>query len=195
MVMTAAEYRDQLMALAPPGAAWPREPDSTCGQLMQALADELARVDSRGDALIDETDTRTVVELLADWERVAGLPDACSGLGVTQQQRRAALTAALVTTGGQSRQYFIDLAARLGFAGATISEFDPHSVDQSVDAPLYGLEWRFAWLLSAPAAAVDQFKVSSNVDESLGEQAPQTRLECVINRLKPAHTVALFEYT
>lgn len=193
---TAADYQQQLNALLPPGALWEAlRQDENAQALLLALADEFARIDARADDLLRELDPRTVSELLAEWEAWAGLPDACSGLGETLQQRRDALHAALTSEGGQSRAYFIALAERIGFPGATITEFEPHTVEMSVDAPIYGTDWRFAWLLSVAMPAVIQFNVESSVDESLGEQAPTTRLECVINKLKPAHTVALFEYT
>lgn len=193
---TNADYQQQLNALLPPGQLWESlRQDENTQALLLALADEFARIDARADDVLRELDPRSVSELLAEWEAWADLPDSCSGLGETLQQRRDALHAALTSEGGQSRAYFIALADRLGFTGATITEFEPHTVDQSVDAPIYGADWRFAWLLSAVMPDVAQFNVESNVDESLGELAPTTRLECAVNKLKPAHTVALFEYT
>ena len=195
IAQTAEAYRDALISMLPPGAAWPTDPDSELGKLLLALGDELARIEQRGIDLLNESDPRGTLEMLTDWEGTFDLPDACSGLGVTLQQRREAVTALFTLVGGQSRQYFIDLAESLGFPGATITEFDPHTVDETVDAPIYGLEWLHAWQLTAALGDINQFNADSHVGESLGEETPITRLECVINRLKPAHTVALFEYT
>jgi uncharacterized protein YmfQ (DUF2313 family) len=192
----AADYQQQLNALLPPGALLESlRHDEAAQALLLALADEFARLDGRADDLLRELDPRSVSELLAEWEAWAGLPDTCSGLGETLQQRRDALHASLTAEGGQSRAYFVALAERLGFAGATITEYEPHTVEMSVDAPIYGTDWRFAWLLSVATPDVVQFNVESNVAEGLGEQAPTTRLECAINKYKPAHTIALFEYT
>lgn len=192
----ATNYQQQLAALLPPGPLWDSlRQDETAQALLLALADEFARIDARSDDLLRELDPRSVSELLAEWEAWAGLPDSCAALGVTLAERRAALHAAITSEGGQNRAYFITLAERLGFPGATITEFEPYTVDLSVDAPIYGADWRFAWRLSAVRPDVAQFNVESNVDESLGEQGPTTRLECAINQRKPAHTVALFEYT
>ncbi len=190
------DYTAQMNALLPVGKLWGslRE-DPIMQNLLAALATEFARVDVGAERLLNEFDARTTFDLLPEWEAFAGLPDACSGLGTTLQQRRDALFTALTSVGGQSRQYFIDVAARLGFAGATITEFEPHTVDASVDAPIYGQDWRFAWRVTAPMPAIQQMTVDADVDASLGEQAPTTRLECIINRFKPAHTIALFSYT
>ncbi|TKA91800.1 DUF2313 domain-containing protein [Guyparkeria sp. SB14A] len=194
---SAADYHAQLLALLPRGALWDalREPGTTAEQLLAAIAQEPARLDGRAIALLDELDPRTVVEMLEDWERWAGMPDSCSGLGATITQRREDLLARLTNTGGQSRRYFIGVAGRLGFPDAEILEYDPHTVEATVDAPIYGEDWAHAWTIRAPTPPIDQFNADSSVDESLGEAAPTTRIECVINRLKPAHTVALFEYT
>lgn len=196
MAHSSDEYAEQLAALLPRGTLWDslRQVDTLSYALLLGLAEELARVDGRAEQLIAETDPREVLDLLTEWEAFVGLPDACSPLGVTLQQRREALHARLTAEGGQSRADFIALAERLGFAGATITEYEPHTVDADVDAPLYGDDWRLAWQLSAPQAELRAFTVMSTVDESLGEQAPTARLECAINRTKPAHTIALFEY-
>ena len=195
--MFAAEhYANQLAQLLPPGKIWDdlRAQDSNAMLLLDAVAQEFARHDARADALLNETDPRSLLELITDWEDYLGLPDKCVGLGATLAQRREAVHAILTNTAGQSRQYFIGVAAELGFPDVAITEYDPHTVDASVDAPIYGIDWRFAWKLSAPQPDIEQFNADSSVDESLGEQSSTERLECVINFRKPAHTIALFEY-
>lgn len=77
MVLSAEAYLAQLQALLPPGSAWPRAANATLTKLLGALAEELARLDARALALIDEADGRSTLELLSDWERVCGLPDPC----------------------------------------------------------------------------------------------------------------------
>jgi uncharacterized protein YmfQ (DUF2313 family) len=64
---------------------------------------ELARLDVRASVLPQEVNPAASLELLPDWERVAGLPDKCSGvLEETLQGRRNALLTKLTSTGGQS---------------------------------------------------------------------------------------------
>mgnify|MGYP001809569769 CR=1 FL=1 len=76
--MTRDDYLAQLVALLPTGPAIPREPGGVLLRLLEAPAAELARVDLRGAALLDEADPRATAELLTDWQRAFGLPDACS---------------------------------------------------------------------------------------------------------------------
>lgn len=118
MGLSAEQYRAQLQALLPPGAAWTREPGSVLSQFLLALADELARVDLRADDLIAEVDPRTTFEMLSDWERVFGLPAPCVPAGQTTTERRNALVAKVTAVGGQSRAYFLAIANALGYVGA-----------------------------------------------------------------------------
>ena len=193
MGMTADDYLAQLQALLPQGPAWPRDAGATLTKLLHAMADELARVDGRAAQLIEEADPRTTAELLADWERVAGLPDSCVTAAQTTAQRRAALHARLTTLGGQNVSYFIALAASLGYT-VTITEFRLHTVEDDVEYPLYGHPWQFAWQINAPLNTVGTLSVTDTVADPLAWWGNEL-LECVIRRLKPAHTHTLFAYS
>lgn len=196
MGMTATDYLRQLQVLLPPGPAWPKDDAATLTRLLDALATELSRVDGRAQKLIEEADPRTVAALFADWERVAGLPDACAqafGGDQTMAQRRAALVGRLTTLGGQSPAYFIGLAATLGYA-ITITEFRAHCVNDDVEQPLYDTAWNFAWQVNAVLNTVTDITVDSTVDDPIAAWG-NALLECVIKRLKPAQTAVLFSYT
>ncbi len=193
MGMTAADYLAQLQALLPQGPAWPRESSANLTKLLRAMADEFVRIDGRASQLLEETDPRTTLELLADWERVAGLPDSCVTASQTTAQRRAALHARLTTLGGQSAAYFIALAESLGYT-VTITEFHLHTVEDDVDYPLYAAPWQFAWQVNAPQDTIGVFSVADTVDDPLAWWGNES-LECVIGRLKPAHTHVLFAYS
>lgn len=192
MRMTAAQYRSQLASLLPRGAAWPRAADSVLGRTLHAVADELARIDARVADLLDEADPRTTLELLSEWERAFGLPEKCLTLPDTLAERRSNLHEKVTRIGGQARAYFIDVAARIGFV-ITITEFRPFTVDDTVDDAIYGIDWTFAWRVNAPEVTVRFFTTNSGVDEALSDWGNHT-LECVLTRLKPAHTHVQFAY-
>lgn len=196
MALTAADYLAQLQALLPQGFAWPRQADAALTKLLLAWADEMARIDGRAVDLVDEADPRTTAELLADWERVAGLPDPCvAALGVSQTaaQRRAALVAKLTTIGGQSAAYYIALAASLGYT-ITVTEFSPFQAGSDAGDALTNDGWRFVWQVNAPEASIVEFAAGrSSAGEPLRAWGNEL-LECVINRLRPAHTHVLFAY-
>ncbi len=177
----------QLQALLPPGAAWPRDPDAELTKLLDPPATELARIDAFREELRRELDPRTTTELLSDWEATCELPSAG-----TLAERRDAVFAKVTERGGQSRPYFINLAAKLGFT-ITITNFAPHDDNANDAAPLYGTDWRFAFQINAPATTIREWTDISGDDEPLRTWGNQA-LEDAINEDKPAHTVALFTY-
>ena len=193
MALTTDHYLQQLQALLPQGPAWSREADAVLTKLLTAFAEEFARVDTRIDALLDEADPRTTNELLADLERVAGLPDLCTGIPETIALRRELLVAKLTNVGGQSKAFYIALAAKLGYA-ITITEFKRFRVTSRVNDPLNDADWAYAWRVNSAQDTVRKFTVAGRVNEPLATWG-NTALECVITRLKPAHTIVQFAYT
>jgi uncharacterized protein YmfQ (DUF2313 family) len=195
MAHSTEEYAQLLRNLLPSGAAFVRENGTNLEQLLLGLAVELSRVEDRADTLALEVNPLNSLELLPDWERATGLPDKCSGeLEDTLQGRRNAVVAKLASTGGQSIQYFIDLAAALGYT-ITITEFRPFEVGRStVGEALTNGPWQFAWQINAPGASPISFRVGlSTVGEAL-RVWDNTSLECKIGQLAPAHTVPIFVY-
>lgn len=192
---TANQYREQLKALLPPGRALTGERGSTLDALLDAMARELARLDARADRLTTEAVPSTTAELLVDWERVAGLPDSCSGLlAETQQGRRNDLVSKLVSRGGQSVAYFIELAAALGFE-VTIEEFHPFRAGfSSAGDPISNGDWVFTWRVRAPGETVMPFRAGqSAAGEPLATWGNE-KLECRIRKYAPAHTHVIFAY-
>ncbi|QBR31896.1 MULTISPECIES: YmfQ family protein [Pseudomonas] len=192
---TAADYLEQLKTLLPPGQAFPREAGTTLHDLLDGMSIELARVDGRGESLPKEANPASTNELLSDWERVAGLPDKCSrALEETLQGRKNALLTKLTSTGGQSPGYFIELAASLGYT-VTIEEYRPFRAGHSSAGDLLtNGPWIFTWLIRAPEVSVTEFRAGlSGAGERLRTWGNDT-LECKLNQLKPAHTIAIFAY-
>lgn len=100
-------YREQFFALQPPGQALPTDPDSVWGRLLDGLAREYGRTESRSSALVRESDPRQSAELLPDWERVCGLPGDCAiAWDSTLQARRAAVVAQLTGAGASVSPIF-----------------------------------------------------------------------------------------
>jgi uncharacterized protein YmfQ (DUF2313 family) len=160
---------------------------------LKAEGDVLDTAQIAADLILSEADPRTTYHLLSDWERVLGLPDTCAGQQSTIELRRAAVVSKVTMKGGQSRAFFIALAAKLGFV-VTIDEFKQYSVMSPVNSPLYGWPWCFTWRVNVPLNNVRHFSVMSGVNESLSTWG-NTLLECALNRFKPAHTIVQFAYS
>ena len=92
------------------------------------------------------------------------------------------------------KKYFEAVAAELGYQ-VTITEFFPFRAGASkAGDPAAGDAWAFAWQVNAPETTIWEFKAGhSTAGEPLRTWGNE-KLECVIERLKPAHTEVLFAY-
>ncbi|MFA6971622.1 MAG: putative phage tail protein [Gallionella sp.] len=196
MGMSRADYLSQLQKLLPQGVAWPRESDAALTRLLDGFAEEFSRVDGRATQLLDEADPRTTYEMLENWEHAAGLSafSLVDGSVLSLDQRRANLVSKITERGGQSRAYFIALAAKMGFT-VTITEFHEWSVNDDVEASLNRLEWNFAWRINAPLTTSSAWNVESDVETPFSVVWLNALLESVLQKDKPAHTVLLFNYS
>lgn len=194
-VLGAESYFGLLKSLLPKGAAWIAEKGSTLYNLLFALAIEFSRIDGRVFNLMDELDPRTTIECVEDWERVLALPDTCAGsIPETLQQRRAAILTKLTAIGGQSRQYYIDIAAAYGFE-ITITEFFPFRFGVSHFGDVWGGgPLLHTWQVNTQDGTPVYFRFGLS---RFGERfllVQNEGLECLMNRLKPAHTEVIFNY-
>lgn len=193
--MTESDYLQQVVALLPRGPAWSADDDSLLLERLRGWAVTMARVDGRIGDLLQEADPRTASELLPDWERVAGLPDACElafGAVGTEAQRRIALLARLVSGGGLSVTYFQSVIETLGYV-ATITEFREATVDSDVDAPMCGDSWVAAWQVNLSTVSLIERTVDDDVDTVLAVSSDGL-LECVLVRLNRAGATLVFNY-
>lgn len=190
MALTAADYASLIEDLTPKGPAWTED------KIRAAWGEEMARLDARIWTLVEEADPRTTSELLADWERVLGLPDECmASLPLSINERRLIAWQRLTELGGQSRAYFIDLAARFGEPGVTISEFRQMTCNDDCNDALYSQADEFVWRVNFPRPAANVRLMNCNDDCNDALQMFTAALaECPISERKPAHTTVIFSY-
>ena len=190
-----------LSKLLPRGRAWPRDPSSVLMRFVSGLAAIFADVEQRAAAFLErEIDPRTTLDMLPEWERAFGLPDPCFPAGQAIGERQAQLVARIAAQGGASPQYFIDLAASLGYA-ITIEEFAPFMAGWSrAGDPFWQMgdpSIRFFWIVNVPGARVTWFRAGLGI----AGQDPHARiaraddLECILRRWKPSHTQLVFSYS
>ncbi len=136
-----SDYTQAFLALLPQGQAWPkRAPGSVLVQTSDGLCEYWGFVDGRaGDLLERESDPRQTIELLPDWERNWGLPDPCYTAPQTIGQRQLALVMRMTMQGSQSREFFIGVAAMIGYS-ITITEYRTFvvGIDRCGDNRVYG---------------------------------------------------------
>jgi uncharacterized protein YmfQ (DUF2313 family) len=134
------DYAVAMQALLPQGQAWPRDEDSVLMKVVKGLTRIWGDFEKRASDLLEqESDPRITYELLPDWERNWGLPDPCYEAPLTFGERQRALIMRMTMIGGASRQFFIDVAASIGYT-ITIAEYRTFvcGMDRCGDARVYG---------------------------------------------------------
>lgn len=122
MARSFKEYRRLLQSLLPKGKFWSRAESSVFTQLLNALGDELSRVETRGEDLRLEAFNNTIDELLEEWEEDFAIPDPGFDLATTDAGRRSAIAVKKIAVGDQDKDYFIEIASTLGWT-ITITEY------------------------------------------------------------------------
>jgi uncharacterized protein YmfQ (DUF2313 family) len=197
----AAAYRDQMTALLPIGRAWSRAPGAILTSLFTAFSEEFARFHLRVEGLAREANPAAALELLDDWERVAGLPDTCLPTTGTITERQRRVLRKLTSTGGQNAGFFIELSAQLGLQ-IEIDQFLPMRSGFLSGAPCYAAEWVFVWRvrLLPFSEATGLTLLSERFAAGVSRAGDRLRsfsvqeLECIIRRSAPAHTKVIFVY-
>ena len=181
---SASAYTDLITAILPTGPIWDYLAAADHGAMVRGMADEMGRIDARGgDASLEFTPS-TAVELIGEWEALLGLPDPLDPSPPTAlADRQAAAHAALIASGGQSAAYYMKVSAALGVAvtitGRPYGNPFVCGISHCGD-PLNGRGASFIWRVDGPSAT---------------SAALQARLEALITRLSPAHTLVEFTWT
>jgi uncharacterized protein YmfQ (DUF2313 family) len=135
------DYAEAMQALLPQGQAWPRNNESMLMRVVRGLTRIWEDFEIRASHLLEhESDPRITVELLPDWERNWGLPDPCYEAPQSVYERQNELVRRMTIVGAQSREFFISLAASIGYT-ITISEYRPFfiAMDCCGDGRVYGV--------------------------------------------------------
>jgi uncharacterized protein YmfQ (DUF2313 family) len=174
---------DFLMAflrLLPRGRAWSQNPASVQNQCLAALMPTYVRNAASASGLLVDGFPSTTVQLIPEWLASLGLPDGCSPLGATIAQQQAQIYEKFTRGGGQSINYYIGVAAKLGYT-ITITE-------QAANT--------FTWTINLPAIAPPTlFRVGvSRAGDLLEAFDTNALLTCIMQKIKPEHTTLLFNY-
>lgn len=188
-------YKAQLQRLFPQGKLFKFFDGSNQDKLVAGIADELARIDDRGDKILQESDPRTTEELLPEWEEMLGLPDECGSNAVTVQDRRNQILQKLKLLGGQSKALYVELAQQLGYDVSIedVIEYQPFVAGSRAGDRLTNGPWQHTWAMIIPEFTVRPFVAGSYAGERLVEFGDDL-LECIITKYKPAQTIVLFIY-
>ncbi|MDE1476245.1 YmfQ family protein [Xenorhabdus bovienii] len=190
-----SEYTSALNGLLPTGMAWTRNPNSVMSATIRAIAHSYHRSDQDSHSLLEGSFPATATIMLSEWEKSLGLPDDCAiGEIDSISLRQKSVVSKLLRTGGQSKSYFIGLAAELGFK-ITITEFRQARAGMSAcgDA-LNGEDWPFVWRINAPTTTINYAVAGGSYCGDPLRSWGNQKLECQFNRLSPSHTILKFGY-
>lgn len=191
----AQDNKQLLTNLLPEGKAWNREEGSNLVKVLDGNAVELDRVDARNAELLGEYDPRTTLELLPDWERNVGLPDPCANtVESTLAIRRSLVYEKLTLIGGQSRQFYIDQAAKLGMVIEIDEPFPFIAGSSTAGDNVYNEDWIHHWIVIADEFNEVVFTAGGSAAGEPLRVVINDLLNCMITRSKPAHTVAVFRF-
>jgi len=192
------KYRQLLLSLFPRGRAWNKEKGGLLFETGEGMGVEFTRVEGRAGDLLNELDPRTTFELLENWERVLGIPDECQDIAGTIQERIDAVFLKLTKRGGNtmSKQFFIDLAASVGYT-ITIQEPGVNLFRAGISRAgdrLYGALWKYWFQVYTSTYVLGVFRAGQNMAGDRLRTFENSALECVIERAKPSHTNVQFFY-
>jgi uncharacterized protein YmfQ (DUF2313 family) len=137
---TGDDYAVAMEGLLPQGQAWPRAWDGALMRTVRGLCRIWGDFEVRASKLLEfESDPRLTIELLPDWERNWGLPDPCYKAPQSIAERQFALVQRMTIQGAQSRAFFIEVAASIGYT-ITIHEYRTWvvGIDRCGDSRVYG---------------------------------------------------------
>ncbi|MCE2760297.1 MAG: DUF2313 domain-containing protein [Acetobacteraceae bacterium] len=110
----------------------------------------------------------------------------------TVRERRERILARLIERFEPTPAAIIGLAARLGDT-VTLTEFRPHSCEDSCEAAVADEPWAHAFQVAGGAQQVVEFTCEDTSETPLS-QWRTGRYECAIRRFAPAHTLPIFSY-
>ena len=192
------DYLAQLQNLLPPGKSFTRAAGATLTKVLRAWGTEFGNVELRGQELLLESDPRSSLELLGEWEDFLGLPDPCLTKRPTAVAlRRFAAVSRLTSEGGQSRAFYVSLALSLGYKITVedVEEFGPFRVGEGrIGDRFFGSEWSFVWRVHAPEHTAFFFRAGESVAGDPLMTFGNEALTCTLERVMPAHTKVLFAF-
>lgn len=190
---SADDWRETTIGLLPRGdRLWTRDPDSNINKIATVLADERKAVNDRALQFLNvESFPTSAIELMAEWEQAAGLPDPCRPLPGTLADRWAALADVFFSEHDPTPENMEAWAASAGW-NIDIREQRHFVPGVSMAGDVVG-ESDFVWIVSV----LDQVIAFARAGLCSGGDALWTfpdlkTLECILRRAAPGHTQVYF---
>lgn len=192
------KWDSQLKDLLPTGMLWNFDEGSNFDLLTKSLQSRLEDTEFGMVDLFNALMPDTVSdEFVRRWEIQLGIPDDCTRMNsYTLEERKRNIVSKLRLTGGQSIKYYTSLMESLGYNYNSVDEFSASRIGDDCDSFLRGSDWDYTWRVNiAQDAKIESFATcESECDVFLGSVSNDLMLECLLQSVKPAHTLLLFDY-
>lgn len=187
-------YLERLQSLLPPVSY-----DRNGEQMVQTLTVEARlfnRINAHVQKVLNAITPHDSNELIADWERLLGIP---IDFEENYQFRVNRVLQKLAEVGGLSISYFINLAKNMGYE-ITIIEGDDYifrAGENRVGDRIGRLDQMWVWYVHLKSDYTEQYYFRAGSARA-GERLLTIRdpiIEEIFNDLKPAHTLCIFNYS
>lgn len=198
--MERKDYKELFQALMPKGPAWSREPDAKMSDLAEAVAAFFFFIHGRVEKAKREMFPQDCEEILIDWERELGLPETCEhgnhAEGQTFQERVNEVIAKINRSFSPTIANFTKLAQSLGY-NVRIVTTPPAICGLARCGDRLGgnTAANYYWITIVDGARLTYARCGTAVcGEPLCRISWADDLECLLNRIKPAHTIIKLSY-
>lgn len=198
--MEKEDYKKLFQELLPKGPAWSREPKSTMSCLSSAIASFFFYIHQRIEKAGKEIFPQSCDETLTDWEKAYELPEPCKhgnhAEGQTFQERRNAVITKKNRKFDPTLKNFEKVAQNLGYKVRTTTYPPAICGIARCGCRLGGNRSASYYVLTV----VDGARLTyarcgvSRCSEPLCRITYATDLECLFERIKPAHLVFKISY-
>lgn len=198
--MNKDDYKRLFQKLLPKGPAWSRDPDAVMSQLADGVAQFFYYIHQRVEKAGHEIFPFEADETIIDWEKELGLPEVCihgnhSG-NQTVSERVDAIVAKINRRFSPTIENFAKLAQMLGYR-VTIRTEPPSICGIARCGQHLGgaVESNYYWITIVDGARLNYARCGvARCGEPLCTITWAEDLECLFERIKPAHTLIKLSY-
>ncbi len=198
--MEKEDYKKLFQELLPKGPAWSREPKSTMSNLANAVASFFYYIHQRVEKAGKEIYPHSCDETLPDWEKTYELPEPCKhgnhAEGQTFQERKNDVIVKMNRRFAPTVENFAKVAQALGYK-VSVTTYPPAicGLARCGDRLGGGKSASYYVLTVVDGARLTYARCGvSRCGEPLCRITYATDLECLFERIKPAHLIFKISY-
>ena len=168
--------------------------NSNLRKILLGLASEFVRFRDKANLIYNEYNPKSTTDFITEWETQVGIPDDCFNNTGTLEERGINILLKLAGINTTTTEQFKNIASILGYN---------ISVSTGIDTSVFPLQLPFILIdqVEAPFTIVITLPASEQADGlplelpfTLTSETPEI-LQCLFNKIKPAHCNIIFRYS